>query len=425
MRTAAAEDTFVTVRRAVKQPELVDDLTPSIGPAMDTLPIYKSRKICKHNGVHRVAPIVGLAAHLGHGAQRIATDSVVGRVRSLPRTSDDLTPKFLSQIICRTVTTVTVIGSDVGTSSRTRLALTGDGVPESVFVKMPAQRVATRLIGELGRLAETETRFYSQLSPELTGVPTVYGSAFDPMTGRFVLVLEDLAVDACEFHDTLHPLDKDRASLIVELLARLHGTFWGRLPPRSGEGPLGWLYTASGDSASLFTGPLLKSSARRIAERTDIPVENGRFIDDNYRAVARLIDMPPHTVMHGDAHPGNVYFRNGAAGLLDWQAMRRGHPGRELAYTLITGMTTVDRKACERELLDDYRRALATSGGPQLDRDELWDRYRQGAMYAYVAALITAGTGGMQAEGIVLEGLRRGVAALEDLDTVALLGKSL
>src|SRR5690348_17767515 len=42
---------------------------------------------------------------------------------------------------------------------------------------------------------------------------------------------------------------------------------------------------------------------------------SGRFIDDNYRAVARLIDQAPNTVMHGDAHPGNVYFRNGEAGL--------------------------------------------------------------------------------------------------------------
>ena len=53
--------------------------------------------------------------------------------------------------------------------------------------------------------------------------------------------------------------------------------------------------------------------------------------------------------MHGDAHPGNVYFRNGAAGLLDWQAVRRGHPSRELAYTLVTSMTTADRQASERE----------------------------------------------------------------------------
>jgi hypothetical protein len=51
--------------------------------------------------------------------------------------------------------------------------------------------------------------------------------------------------------------------------------------------------------------------------------------------------------------------------------------------------------------------------------------YRQGALYAYVAALITAGMGGMQAENIALEGLRRSVAALDDLDTVSLLEKSL
>jgi len=39
-----------------------------------------------------------------------------------------------------------------------------------------------------------------------------HGSTFDPLTGRFVLVLEDLAVDACEFPDTLHPLNKDKST---------------------------------------------------------------------------------------------------------------------------------------------------------------------------------------------------------------------
>ena len=129
--------------------------------------------------------------------------------------------------------------------------------------------------------------------------------------------------------------------------------------------------------------------------------------------------------MHGDAHPGNVYFRNGEAGLLDWQAVRRGHPGRELAYTLVTSMDT-DRPA--EPPTRTARPLPAGAGGrrgPGAGRDELWDRYRAGALYAYVAPLITAGMGGMQAEGIAMEGLTRGVAALEDLDTVALLEKSL
>jgi hypothetical protein len=357
--------------------------------------------------------------------QRVATDAAIGRVRSLPRSINDLDAQTLSKLIGRQVTSVEIIGGDAGTSSRARLALTGDGVPASVFVKMPAETAATRMMGELGRLAHTEVMFYRELAPQLTGLPASYGSAFDSLTGRFVLVLEDLAVDPCVFPDTLHPLDKDQAAQIVELLAKLHATFWERLPTSGSRGPLGWVYSASGDHTSLLTGPLLNTSARRLSERTDITVEDGRFIIDNYRTVAKLIDEQPNTVMHGDAHPGNVYFRNGAAGLLDWQAVRRGHPGRELSYTLVTGMTAADRQSSQRDLLATYRHALAAAGGPELNADELWLRYRQGALYAYVAPLITAGMGGMQDEGIALEGVRRGVAALTDLETVAALRLSL
>lgn len=353
--------------------------------------------------------------------QRVVTDAVIGRLRSLPRSIDELDAQTLSKIMGRRVTSVSIIGGDAGTSSRARLTLTGDGVPDSVFVKMPAETVATRLMGELGRLARTEVMFYRDLAPQLTGLPACYGSAFDSVTGRFVLVLEDLAVDPCVFPDTLHPLDNDQAAKIVELLAALHATFWERLPANATR----WLYSASGDHTSLLTGPLLNTSARRLTERTDIAVEDGRYIIDNYRVVAKLIDGQPNTVTHGDAHPGNVYFRNGEAGLLDWQAVRRGHPGRELAYTLVTGMTTADRQSGERELLAAYRHALAAAGGPQLTADELWLRYRQGALYAYVAPLITAGMGGMQDESIALEGVRRGVAALSDLETVAALRQSL
>ncbi|MEB3980747.1 phosphotransferase [Mycobacterium sp. 663a-19] len=372
------------------------------------------------NAVGQAFAVIGLAAHLGRGAGRVAVDAVAGNRVGLPRTVERIDAAVLSKVMGNTVRSVRVLGSDAGTSSRARLVLTGKDVPESVFVKLAAQTAATRLMGELGRLGHTEVRFYSQLAPQLTGVPAAYGTAFDPWTGRYLLVLEDLPPETCQFPDTLHPLSPDQAGLIVELLARLHATFWDRLP-RDGRGPLGWLYTPSGDVTSLLTGSLMHASIKRLADRTTIPVENGRYIADNYRAVAALIDAPPHTVMHGDAHPGNMYFHGGKAGLLDWQAMRRGHPSRELAYTLITSLTPEDRRATQRDLLDDYRRALVAAGGPDLDRDELWLRYRQGALYAYVAALITAGMGGMQVEAIAMEGLRRGVAALDDLETIAAL----
>ncbi len=368
--------------------------------------------------------IAGLAAHLGQGVRRVTTDAVVGGRLGLPRTVEDIDTGVLSRVLGTTVRSVRVLDADAGTSSRARLVLTGKDVPESVFVKVAAKTAATRLMGELGRLGQTEVRFYNQLAPQLTGLPYAYGAAFDSWTGRYLLVLEDLPTESCEFPDTLHPLSPDQAGLVVELLAALHAAFWDRLP-RGGRGPLGWLYTPSGDVTSLLTGSLMHASMKRLAERSPFPVDNGRFIADNYRAVAALIDTPPHTVMHGDAHPGNMYFYGGKAGLLDWQAVRRGHPSRELAYTLITSLTPEDRRATQRDLLDDYRRALAAAGGPDLDRDELWLRYRQSALYGYVAPLITAGMGGMQVEGIAMEGLRRGVAALDDLETVAALKSSL
>lgn len=364
--------------------------------------------------------LVGLVAHLGQGVRRVTADAVVGPRLGLPRTVADIDAGVLSKLMGTTVRSVRVLDRDAGTSSRARLVLTGKNVPESVFVKVAAETTATRLMGELGRLGDTEVRFYSELAPQLHGVPQAYGAAFDTWTGRYLLVLEDLPAESCEFPDTLHPLSPDQASLIVELLADLHATFWDRLP-RDRRGPLGWLYTPSGDVTSMLTGSLMHASIKRLAGRTEIPVENGTFIADNYRAVAALIDTLPHTVMHGDAHPGNMYFDGGKAGLLDWQAVRRGHPSRELAYTLITSLTPEDRRATQRDLLDDYRRALAAAGGPNLDRDDLWRRYRQGALYAYVAPLITAGMGGMQVEGIAMEGLRRGVAALDDLETIAAL----
>ncbi|MGV0048104.1 phosphotransferase [Mycobacterium colombiense] len=376
------------------------------------------------NPVGQAFSVLGLAAHLGRGVGRVATDAVVGGRFGLPRTVEDIDPAVLSRVMGTTVRSIRVLSRDAGTSSRGRLVLTGKNVPESVFVKVAAQTAATRLMGELGRLGQTEVRFYRELAPQVIGVPYCYGAAFDAATGRYLLVLEDLPAESCEFPDTLHPLSADQASLIIELLADLHATFWGRLP-RDGRGPMGWLYTPSGDVTSLLTGSLMHASIKRLAERTTLPVGAGGFIADNYRAVAAVIDTPPHTVMHGDAHPGNMYFHGGKAGLLDWQAVRRGHPSRELAYTLITSLTPEDRRANQRELLDDYRRALAAAGGPELDRDDLWLRFRQGALYAYVAPLITTGMGGMQVEDIAMEGLRRGVAALDDLETVAALKNSL
>ena len=197
--------------------------------------------------VGQVKPLFGLGAHLGRGAGRVGANAAVGGRAGLPRKADDLTPQMLSRLMGRSVTSMSVIGSTDGTSSRARLALTGDDVPDSVFVKMSALTMGTRMLGELASLGETEVSFYTRLAAELPGgVPRLYGAEFDPWTGRFVLVLEDLAARDTRFPDTTQPFDLDEARSVVEALARVHAKYWGRLPAkRGGSGPLGWLWTPS------------------------------------------------------------------------------------------------------------------------------------------------------------------------------------
>ncbi len=297
-------------------------------------------------------------------------DTALSRLRSFPRRVADLTPQALSRLMGRTVDAVSVIDGEAGTSSRARLALTGSGVPESVFVKLQAATAATRMLGELARLGETEARFYSQLAPALgDGVPRSYGSAFDPVTGRYVIVLEDMTTSPCQFPDTLNPLALDQMALLMEVLARLHGTFWGRLPEKpGGGGAFGWLAAPSEDPANLLTPALMRMSAGKLADRTTVSIESGRFLWENYQAATEIVDAGTHTVLHGDSHPGNTYFRDGRAGLLDWQVVRRGHPARDLAYTLVHGLPTADRLAAQRDLLDVYRRALSVLGRPRVRR---------------------------------------------------------
>ncbi|CAN5707541.1 phosphotransferase [soil metagenome] len=371
--------------------------------------------------------VLDLGALAGRGVQRLMTDAALGSRRPVPRRVDNLDAVSLSAIVGRRVTAAQVIDASNGTSSRARLALTGEDVPESAFVKLSAATATTRMLGELAALGENEVRFYRTLAPELAGdVPESYGAQFDSVTGRFAIVLEDLAAGPpCEFPDVVHPLDADKMTLLMELFGRVHGTFFGRLGDRGEHQLSGWLQLPSADPSNPVVPSIMRLSARRLVRNTTIPVMAGRFIWENHQAVTAAIDHGPHTLLHGDAHPGNTYFRNGKAGLLDWQVVRRGHPARDLAYAMIFGLSTVDRRNSERDLLDVYRQALMMAGGPEIDFDDLWTRYRQAAAYTFVSSLTTAGLGGMQSDAVALEGLQRTVVALDDLDTVKALREAL
>jgi aminoglycoside phosphotransferase (APT) family kinase protein len=125
------------------------------------------------------------------------------------------------------------------------------------------------------------------------------------------------------------------------------------------------------------------------------------------------------TLLHGDPHLGNLFFDGDTPGFLDWQVVRRGHGLRDVAYVLILSVETGMRRAHQQDLLRAYVRELASAGGPALAFDDAFLRFRREAAYAWIAAVVTTGLGGLQAEEIAATGLRRAAAAVEDLETVA------
>ena len=316
---------------------------------------------------------------------------------SLPRTLDGVDPALLSRLLGRTVTSVERLDGTEGTTDRVRLALTGDDVPASVFVKTASHAAGTRLFGGLAGLGENEVRFYRDVRPTLSAeAPSAYAVSFDAVTGRFLLVLEDLAARGARFADTLTPLTPDEAAGALDTLRQVHATTPPSWALRNSEDPMIGV-------VSRALGPL----SRKVDP--DLKPPDAAWVLRDYRAVARALDAGPLTLLHGDPHPGNLYLVDDRVGLLDWQVVRRGNRMRDVTYLLVLGLTPEDRAAHEKQLLAHY-----TS-------DDVWEHYRRFVAYVYVATTFTSGLGGLQGASIADEGLRRAVRALEELETLSAL----
>ncbi|MFN2540484.1 MAG: aminoglycoside phosphotransferase family protein [Mycobacteriales bacterium] len=333
--------------------------------------------------------------HAAREAGRLVADRVLRG--SLPRTVDGVDAALLSSLLGREVAVTGRLDGTQGTTDRVRLALTGDGVPASVFVKTASHSAGTRLFGGLASLGENEVRFYRDVRPALQAeAPRAHAVPFDGTTGRFLLVLEDLAARGARFADTLTPLTVDEAAGALDTLRRVHAS-----PPPA------WALSNSADPMLSLVTRALGPLSRKVDPA--LQPSAAAWVLREYRSLARALDQGPLTLLHGDPHPGNLYLVDGRVGLLDWQVVRRGNRMRDVTYLLVLGLTPEDRAAHERALLAHY-----TS-------DDVWAEYRRFVAYVYVATTFTCGLGGLQGASIADEGLRRAVRALDELETLSAL----
>jgi Phosphotransferase enzyme family len=365
-------------------------------------------------------------------------EAAAGRIRpgALPGDVGQVTPAWLTRALQPiaegvVVSRVDADGFGSGTTARARLALSYEGpgrradLPDTLFLKLAPRDLPSRLFVSLFGLGRSEVAFYRSAREGLpVRAPQVYFAAAAPRGARFALLLEDLGASGCRFADVTAPSDPERAGAVMRALARLHAAFWES--PRL-TGDLAALRRASpGDSlfrlGRILCDLSLRPALRRFGEL--VPEELQRsagFIAEHRLVLESLWARPPLTLIHGDAHLGNLFFDGPEVGFLDWQVAQPGQGLRDVTYFLTNSLSVETRRAHGEELIRVYLAALAEAGAPPVPFSLAWEQHRLHALYTWIACIVTAAAATLQQESVVRAGLERSSAAVLELDSLGAL----
>lgn len=272
-----------------------------------------------------------------------------------------------------------------------RVALAGGATP-SVVVKLPSPDATSRATGVALRTYEREVKFYLEAAATVEiRVPRCYHGEWDPVSGDFALVLEDMA--PAEPGDQVAGCGVEAAELAVVELARLHGPRWDdptlhdvdwltRRTGPAGAAELAGLWTMCFPGFLTTYGRHLDTDAVTLAERFGPRVAAWVEGRDG-----------PLALTHGDYRLDNLLFGTPAGGppvtAVDWQTPGHGSPVADLAYFCGAGLLPPDRRMHERALLDAYGAELARFG-VEVDEAWLWEQYRRDAFAGVVMAVIAS-----------------------------------
>ncbi len=363
-----------------------------------------------------------------------------GGLRDDPLSASAITPELMDEALSAACPGVHVgqlrtLDGHSGTTDRARIAIRceqpGDGEtpPASVFVKTAPRSLGERVFVGVMELGSTEVRFYDEIARAVRiPVPRAWHARHDPRTGRFLLVLEDLAAAGARFTDVAGAADRadlETTQKVVTTLGTLHAGFWQS--PRF-DRDLSWLRRA---------GPRPGLRRERFLCRALVGRGVERFRDaipDRVRASTRRLlsardalenawAQGDRTLIHGDSHIGNMYFLDGEAGLLDWQVTQCGQGMRDVSYFLVNSVPTELRRTHERDLIELWRAAVAAGGATPPAADEAFEQHRLHAAYTWIGAAVTAAVPGLQPTAIARAGLTRATRALLDLDTLEALAR--
>ncbi|GAA2445962.1 phosphotransferase [Actinomadura vinacea] len=235
----------------------------------------------------------------------------------------------------------------------------------------------------------SEVAFYRHMAGT-SGVRTlrsVYAD-IDPETQHGVVITEDAVTQGGTFLDATSDYTPEQTSQSLEQYAKLHAARWGD----SSLGEAEWL-------SPRLEGHLVHRGVKEI--RANFESEIGAGVPDEvrdpdalvaaYRALAEeTLSESPWSVIHGDAHVGNLYLDGDRRpSLADWQLVQRGPWYLDVGYHIASTLTVEDRRRTEKDLLRHYLDRLRAAGVEAPSWDEAWLGFRRGVVHGFYLWSIT------------------------------------
>ncbi|MEM7141393.1 MAG: phosphotransferase [Actinomycetota bacterium] len=312
----------------------------------------------------------------------------------IPVRPESIDPRWLTDALRLRVPGVTVESVEVvrivdATNANATIAVRHDAperLADRLFVKMPPLDPQRRARLDWRSMAERETRFYRDLASSVAiTVPTVHLASFDDASGAFLLIMELLGEDGTGLPNLVAGLEPALLDDAMVELAGFHARFEDSAT-RAADTP--WLHPTGRTSdygarllrAGIDSGAPLDPAFVAVAERY---IADRDLLQDAW-------ELGPTTVLHGDAHIGNVFIddRGGTArlGFFDWGLMTVGSPMRDVSYLLAMTLSPADRQANESRLIDIYLAARVAAGAAPIDARDAWFMHRLQAAYTVVAS---------------------------------------
>ena len=325
------------------------------------------------------------------------------------------------------VRSVELIEHHEATNAHARLRVEYDepaGCPSQLFCKLlPAEPSRRDAIVATG-MGLREARFYETLADRLSlRTPRVYAALSDAR-GGFLLLLEDLPSSGCTVSDGPTSVAVDSAAAALEDLAQMHLRF---ADPARRRAEAGWV-EPSPPPSDYGVVRLRFALDHHRARLSPAFAEIAELYVRHPRALHALWAGEPETVVHGDAHIGNLFDDAGRTGFLDWGLIHRGHGLRDVSYFLAMALSVEDRRARERHLLQHYLGAWRAGGGEPIALDAAWHEHRVLAAYLVPACcqIVTFPDDLSPRRSLFSAAfLARAEAAIEDLDVRAALEGSI